>query len=68
MTSRIVSRETIARQAAGAARYAQAHPDEAAPPNPYCPTTEPDHFNEWHASFTREVHALLAEEGSEGSA
>lgn len=66
MGTPIISRALIARQAEAAARaYLK---DGVQPPNPYCPITEPDHHAEWKASFTRSLHALRCEEGTEACA
>lgn len=66
MPDAIVSRETIARQAARAAELAAADPNAPLPPNPYCAHLEPEKFEAWQASFTRQLHLQLNPEG-EGS-
>lgn len=56
MPEPIISRELIARQAGRAAEVAAANPKAPPPPNPYCPTMQPEHHREWEASFTRQLH------------
>lgn len=69
MSESIVSRQVIAHQADLAARmYLAAGEGAQRPTAPYCPHLEPQHWQEWQASFSRALHNLRAVEGSEASA